>query len=55
MIRPEKNFDYYKPKGKIYLGYSKVHKTLILAFCKRDCRVRHIRLFSENEVVLSEN
>ena len=55
MIRPEKSFDYFKTKGKIYLGYSKVHETLILAFCKRGCWVRHIRLFSENEAVLSEN
>lgn len=55
MIRPEKNFDYYKPKGKVYLGYSKAHETLILAFCKRGCRVRHIRLFSENEAILPEN
>ena len=55
MIRPENNFDYLKPKGKTYLGYSKVHKTLILAFCEKGWRVRHIRLFPENEAVFSEN
>ena len=35
MIRPEKNFDYFEPKGKIYLGYSKVHKILILGFWEK--------------------
>ena len=47
MIRSEKNFDYLKPKGNIFLGFSKVHETLILVFCKKGCGVRHIRLFSQ--------